>query len=265
MKAELPPLEAELRRHDRERFLTALFAPAGAREALMALYGFNLEVARVRESVREPMLGQIRLQWWREGIEEAYLGTARQRHELLSILGPTIKSQGLSRSHFDRLIDARELDLAPEPPADMAALEAYCRDTAASLVWLALEILDAATPPARKAGEHIGIAYALTGLVRAIPFQARAGKVFLSKDQEHPAPEYLAEIAALAERHLAEARALRREVPSAALPALLQAGIAAHHLKRLRHSGYDAFDRRMLAPDGMLAGRLGLAALMRRY
>src|SRR5665213_2932433 len=62
----LSPIGALVREHDRDRFQTALFAPAGDREALFALYAFNYEIARVRESVREPMLGQIRLQWWRE-------------------------------------------------------------------------------------------------------------------------------------------------------------------------------------------------------
>jgi phytoene synthase len=57
---------AELvRRHDRDRYMTALFAPAARREALFALYAFNYEIARVREAVTQPTLGQIRLQWWR--------------------------------------------------------------------------------------------------------------------------------------------------------------------------------------------------------
>src|ERR1041385_2992054 len=60
------PLAALCRRHDRDRYQTALFAPADRREALFALYAFNYEIARVREIVSEPMLGQIRLQWWRE-------------------------------------------------------------------------------------------------------------------------------------------------------------------------------------------------------
>ncbi len=71
-----------LRRYDYDRFLTGLFAPAGRREALYAVYAFNLEIARTREAVSEPMLGQIRLQWWREAIEEIYAGRVR-RHEVV--------------------------------------------------------------------------------------------------------------------------------------------------------------------------------------
>src|SRR6202045_4412867 len=68
----LSPVAALVRRHDRDRFQTVLFAPAARREALFALYAFNYEIARVRESVTEPMLGRLRLEWWREIIAAAY-------------------------------------------------------------------------------------------------------------------------------------------------------------------------------------------------
>src|SRR6201984_811294 len=67
----LSPVAALVRRHDHDRYQTVLFAPAARREALFALYAFNYEIARVRESVTQPMLGQIRLQWWRENIGAA--------------------------------------------------------------------------------------------------------------------------------------------------------------------------------------------------
>src|SRR5580693_1054861 len=96
----LSPIAALVRRHDRDRFQTVLFAPAGRRETLFALYAFNYEIARVRESVREPMLGQIRLQWWREAIDAAY-GEARPRnHEVVEAATRAIRSGGLSRALF---------------------------------------------------------------------------------------------------------------------------------------------------------------------
>ena len=56
---------AELvRTADRDRFLSSLFAPAQHRAALHALYAFNVEVTRVREVAREPLPGEVRLQWW---------------------------------------------------------------------------------------------------------------------------------------------------------------------------------------------------------
>src|SRR2546423_10115237 len=61
--------EGLVRAADRDRFLTTLFAPAEHRPALLALYAFNLEVARVREIVHEPLAGEIRLQWWNDVLE----------------------------------------------------------------------------------------------------------------------------------------------------------------------------------------------------
>src|SRR5690348_18403283 len=105
-------LAALVRDSDRDRYQTALFAPAGRREALLALYAFNYEIARVRETVTTPMLGQIRLQWWREVLDAAYAGAPPRQHPVVLPLSAAIRAFGLARRPFDRLIDTRERDLA---------------------------------------------------------------------------------------------------------------------------------------------------------
>src|SRR5215218_7515119 len=96
----LSAVAAIVRRHDRDRYQTALFAPADRREALFALYAFNYEVARVRETVTQPMLGQIRLQWWREVVEATYAGAPARQHEIVTPLVSAITAFGLTRSHL---------------------------------------------------------------------------------------------------------------------------------------------------------------------
>ena len=142
------PLAELVRQHDRDRYQTALFAPADRREALFALYAFNYEIARVREIVTQPMLGQIRLQWWREAVDAAYEGAPARPHEVAEPLAAVIRGHALTRTHFDRMIDTREHDLADEPPATLAALENYAEGTAATLLSLALEVLGVAEPAA---------------------------------------------------------------------------------------------------------------------
>src|SRR6201984_3533056 len=110
----LSPVAALVRRHDRDRFQTVLFAPAARREALFALYAFNYEIARVRESVTEPTLGRIRLQGWREKIAAAYEGSPARHHPVVEALTAVIRQLYLTPEHFDRLIDARETDLQDE-------------------------------------------------------------------------------------------------------------------------------------------------------
>ena len=250
----LSAVAALVRRHDHDRFQTALFAPAERREALFALYAFNYEVARVRETVSEPVLGQIRLQWWRESIAAAFEGGPVRRHVVVEPLAAAIRAHDLTRAHFDRLIDAREDDLGEAPLASLAALENYAEGTSARLVYLALESLGVRDATAEEAAFHIGIAYALAGRLRAMPYQPRVSCA--------PAP---AEIAAAASRHLGLARARRSAVPRSALPALLPAIIVERSLVRLKRAGYDPFDPAVTAPDAMQSWRLAIASLRNRY
>jgi NADH dehydrogenase [ubiquinone] 1 alpha subcomplex assembly factor 6 len=269
-----------VRRHDRDRFQTALFAPSAHRETLFALYAFNYEVARVRESVREGMLGQIRLQWWREAIEAAYGDAPVRRHEVVEAITAAIRGRSLGRAGFDRLIDTRERDLDDQPPPSMAALENYAEGSSATLMYLALEILRAATPAALEAARHAGIAYAFSGLIRAMPVHARAGRSFIPASLAaetgldprdyaalHPTPalrQAVETIAGAARRHLAAARVVRREVPKAALPALLPGRIADTALLRLERAGFDPFAGAALA-DPLQSWRLAFAALRRHF
>jgi NADH dehydrogenase [ubiquinone] 1 alpha subcomplex assembly factor 6 len=277
---DLSPSGALVRRHDRDRYQTVLFAPASRREALFALYAFNYEIARVRESVHEPMLGSIRLQWWREAIGSAYGDAAPRRHEIVEPLSAAIRAHGLSRDRFDRLVDTRERDLDAAPPATLAELEDYAEGSSAPLVELALEVLDAATPQARTAAREIGAGYALAGLIRAMPFHAQTGRLWIPDDvaaaagfdprdygalRSTPAlRQAVAAIAAAATRRLAAARALRRGLPKAALPALLPARIAARALKRLGRTGFDPFARAGES-DPLQSWRLALAAITGRF
>jgi len=270
-----------VRRHDRDRFQTALFAPAARREALLALYAFNYEIARVRETVTQPVLGRIRLEWWRESITAAFEGAPIRRHTVVEPLSAAIVEFALTRAHFDRIIDAREADLEDEPPATLDALDSYAEATSARLVHLALEILGARDPAVGEAGHHVGIAYALAGLLRAMPFHARAGRRFIPAeiaartglgDEDYrslrgtPALRAAsAELAAAAFRHVDRAGAVRRKLPRSALPALLPARIARHALIRLKRAGYDPFDPHLASPDPLQGWRLATAVLFNRF
>jgi NADH dehydrogenase [ubiquinone] 1 alpha subcomplex assembly factor 6 len=279
-KTALSTLGAMVRQHDRDRFQTVLFAPVAQREALFALYAFNYEIARVRESIREPMLGQIRLQWWREVIDTAYSGSVPRRHEVVEPLTAVIRTRRLTRVHFERLIDARERDLVDTPPKTLAALEDYAEGSSSRLIQLALEVLNAATVEAQKAGTTIGIAYALAGLLRALPMHLRSGRLMIPDDVAAEAgldpSEYAAgyvtpalrraveAITRAARHHLDAARIMRADLPKAALPALLPARIAAATLKRLKQAGFDPFSS-AVASDPLQSWRLAYAALTRRF
>jgi NADH dehydrogenase [ubiquinone] 1 alpha subcomplex assembly factor 6 len=274
-------LMALVRRHDRDRFQTALFAPPEQRRALFALYAFNYEIARVREIVTEPMLGQIRLQWWREVIAAAFAGETPRQHLVAAPLSEAIAEFRLSREDLDRLIDARERDLAPEAPPNLAALTEYAEGTSGALVLLASEVFGVRQEAGREVARRVGVGYALAGLLRAMPFHAAAGRRFIPaelanrtgfdlRDYEakRASPALRAavrEIAAAARQQLRSAREDRAAIPRAAIPALLPAVVADRFLGRLERTGYDPFDRRLAIPDTLQSWRLAAAALLGRY
>jgi phytoene synthase len=278
-----PSLAAGLRNHDRDRYQTALFAPAARRDALFALYAFNYEIARARESVGEPMLGLMRLQWWRDALDEIYAGKPPRRHEAAVPLAEAILAHNLSQTHFTALLDARAQDMEEVPPESLAALENYAAATSGSLILLALELLGVREAKAAAAGRAVGIAYALTGLLVAAPFHAQQQRrLFLPAaltaqhdvDLERslfalkPSPGLAAvtrEIADRARRYLDEARQLRGAVPRAAMPALLHGVLAERRLQRLAAVDHNLFDPQLAVEDTLQSLRLAWAALRHRY
>src|ERR1700760_3598672 len=113
-------LSASVRAADPDRFFSCLFAPAGQRPLLMALYAFNHEVAHVAESVREPMLGAIRLEWWRETAEGAAKGAPRN-HDVARGLAALFADRGLPLAAFETIVSARPFDSNSAHFADFAA------------------------------------------------------------------------------------------------------------------------------------------------
>jgi len=269
-------LPALLQRHDRDRFLATLCAPTARQPALWALLGFNYEIARVREVVSEPILGQIRLQWWRDVLDEIYAGKPPRRHEVAEPLAAAVLGCGLDRALLDGMIAAREQDLAGEPPATLAALETYLAASSSNLLQAQLAVLGA---EAMAAAHHVGIAWGLVGLIRALPYHAAAKILYIPAEiaqaadlheqdvyRLRPSPALataLAQLGASANAHLAEARKLR--VPRRALPALLIARLASVYLRRVAAVGWDPYTPLVQQPDPLAAWRLSWGRLVGRF
>jgi len=253
---------AQIRRYDRDRTLTVLAAPQRAAADLAVLYAFNLEIALVRDSVTEPMLGRIRLQWWREALAEVYAGRPR-RHAVLESLAALHARAPLSRIYFDRLIDARETEFDDIIPADRAALESYADATSGDLIRLAAEAtgIDPSSGEVAALIRHVGIGFGLTGIARAALYLARRRQTLLPQSllEKHgvsldllyelkPQPGLsaaIAELAMTARNHLDAAK--RIAAPKPLLPALRIGTLARAHLARLKRYNHDLFDPRSIA------------------
>jgi phytoene synthase len=174
-------LGASLRAADPDRYFSALFAPARERPFLFALYAFNAEVARVAETVREPMLGAIRLEWWRETVEGAARGLPRN-HDVAKGLASLFAEKRLPLAEFEDLIAARAFDSSADLFADFAALENYLDATSGRIMRLAAMVLGADADQASRFTRDAARAYGMTGLLRALPFHNQRHKLYLPLD-----------------------------------------------------------------------------------
>lgn len=119
---------ALVRAGDRDRFFASRFFPRRLRGAVLALHGFDLEIAKTARVVSEPMLGHIRLQWWRETVDEIYAGTVK-RHDVVEPLAAAIRVHDLPADFFYAAIDGRQLDVDAQAVIDRARLEDYAART----------------------------------------------------------------------------------------------------------------------------------------
>jgi 15-cis-phytoene synthase len=224
-----------VRRHDPDRFLTALFAPLGKRDALLTLYAFNHELARAREAVSEPPLALIRLQWWREVVEGA-----PRRHVVAEPLAAAIDAGELDCGDLLAMIDAREIEVEPAIETLQAWL-GYLRGTAGGLAVAGARLLGARDP---EAARPYGAAYGIAGVLRSVPVHARQGRCLLPEDvlaahaltaahviAAPDAPAVQAVVQRLANEGLA-LMAGHRHVPRPMIAAVLPAVLARRDLKR---------------------------------
>ncbi|MET4807320.1 phytoene/squalene synthase family protein [Limibacillus sp. MBR-115] len=275
----------QLRRLDHDRYLITLLAPERTRASLLALYAFNLEIARTAESVSEPMLGQIRLQWWREAIEGIYSGTPR-RHAVIQPLNEAIRSLELPRAHFDALIDARESDLESEPFADREEFLRYTEITGGLIEELAVRTVAPDEAEAWSAARQVGQAWAIIGIMRAVPFMAAQGRAMLpmtdlraagmtrddltlsGKDSKNGSRGLAGIVEAyvqVAQENLTRARREAKHLPRQVIQQLSLARIADLHIKRFARYGYDPFNGKLQINPPSRAWRLLVAKLLNRF
>lgn len=243
--------ETLIRKHDYDRYISALFAPEAVRAHLFALYAFNYEIARIAETVRDPMAGQVRLQWWRDAIDEMFSAVSG-RTEVLNALSRAVAAHQLPKQFLDSMLKAREHDLESTPFADVTALEAYANATAGMLMRLAARVLGAGDTLDKDAHEA-GIAYATTGLLRALSFHAARGRIvvplremqgagvdtreFLCGHMSDSLSPLIDSLAEAALRHYSSVHHVNRKY----LPAILAASLVPRFLKLMTRRGFNPF------------------------
>lgn len=238
-----------LRRGDPDRFLAVMAAPPGARERLLPIYAFNLEIARVPWVTQEPLIAEMRLQWWRDALDAIGAGGPVAAHEVVGPLAGVIGAADLPIGLFRAMINARRRDIHAERFTDATALWAHLDATAGNLAWLAALALGApagAEAPVRD----MAVADGLARWFLAVPELVARGHDPLP----NPAPAAIADLARTGRARIARARVARGRVPRAAGAALLACWRADGILGRAE-----------AAPERVIAGGLAGAEAARRW
>ncbi|WP_292235683.1 phytoene/squalene synthase family protein [Mesorhizobium sp.] len=246
-----------VRAADHDRYLSALYAPADKRDALLALYAFNAEIAGVRDRIHEPLPGEVRLQWWRDVI--ASEDGADTGHPTADALKATITANRLPKAAFENMLDARTFDLYDDPMPSRTDLEGYCGETAAALIQLVAMALDPIAAPgfAEFAG-RAGCAQAITGLLLLLPLHRRRGQCYVPADilaaagsspeefvkGEGGAAEQRAAAAmiALARDHLSAFEKGAPALPVSLRPAFLPLALTRGYLDKMEKTGRSPLD-----------------------
>ena len=241
---------------DRDRYLATLFAPEEKRGALYALYAFNAEIARVRELAREPMPGEIRLQWWREVLQGEREGEAAA-HPVAAALQQTLRDNGLPATPLLALIDAHGFDLYDEPMARFGDLDTYAMLTEGTIISFAAMLLDQTAAPPERLMRAAGLAYGFARVLRDFAHHAARGQLYVpqealerfgaerndvaARSANFELRAALAEMRLRARRYLAAAADLLPQAPPAILPALLPAALIRPTLARMETANYQPF------------------------
>jgi NADH dehydrogenase [ubiquinone] 1 alpha subcomplex assembly factor 6 len=272
---------AQVRQGDRDRYLVLLFSPAKARPSLAAIAAFNLELARAASEISESMLGLVRLQWWREAVEEIRAGGATRRHPVVEAVSLATRAHGLSTDRMLAMIEGREEEIESGEAPSQRTFDARAEATAVNLIRLSLQAvgLDPMETDLAGASAEIGRAYASVGCARSVLLDARRHKVRLPAealaqagvdlDQLYalrPQPALQACLRMVGERAQAELDAARRRrIPRRARPLTLTAKLTALHLERLRRAAYDPFDASVIATVPFDVWRLFGSAITGRF
>ena len=164
--SDLTACAALVQKADADRFRATMAAPVSARPVLFALYAFNVEVARAPWVTQEAMIAEMRLQWWRDALEEIAKDGIVRRHEVVTPLAHALDADAARA--LDRLVAARRWDIYRDPFEDADHFNAYLADTSGALMWAAARALGAG-PQAESQVRAFGAATGLARFLQAVP------------------------------------------------------------------------------------------------
>lgn len=212
--AALQACAALVEQADPDRFAATMSASPDARAVLWPLYAVNIEIARAAYASDEPLVAEMRLQWWIDEIGRVAAGGAG-RGETSVALAPVLRDRPAIAPILCALAEARRWDCWREPFASAAAFDSYLDETAGGLAWAAVLALGA-PDGAERAVRDFAWGMGLANWFDAVPALKGRGRAPLPDDR----PDALRALAREGLARIARSRAARATVPAPARPAL---------------------------------------------
>jgi phytoene/squalene synthetase len=159
---------------DQERFRTTMAAPIAARDVLFPIHAFCLEIAKAPWLTKESMIAEMRLQFWRDVLQEKIDGKDPRAHEVARPLALVIDPAAALA--LDATVTARQWDIYQDPHEDIAAFKGYLFNSYALPLVEASRLLGASNIH-RKALENIAFSGALVRYFSAVPKLEEAGRI----------------------------------------------------------------------------------------
>lgn len=244
---------AIVERGDTPRFRAAMAAKPEERAVLFPIYAANVEIARAPWVTQEPMIAEMRLQWWRDVMEEITEGRDVRRHEVATPLAGILTKAGARA--LDDLIAARRWDIYKDPFEDEAEFTSYLERTGGGLLFAACDALGQVD---RAAAMDAGYAAGLAAFFRAIPALEEAKRIPLLDGRAEA-------IEALAKDALGRLTAARRKRASLAKPACIALWQADPLLRQAARDPRAVAEGRLDVGDFAASVRLSKAALLGRW
>ncbi len=230
-------LISQLKYYSPDLYSSIFFAPSEKREALTALYAFAMELDKIPDSVSEPVLGDIRLQWWREALENSLNGQL-SGNPLTDTLGKVIITHNLPIVRIQEMIDAHSFELSDDIFPDLVDLKIYLKKKFISMVRLAVLILgNEQNENLEQAIEDAGLAYGYSIILSNLPLNLSKGRVYLPQSMidEHcidlqtllqgketvESTKAITELGELAMRHYSRFKSIEAKISSKFSPAFL--------------------------------------------
>ncbi|CAO3693686.1 unnamed protein product [Umbelopsis ramanniana] len=249
-----------VRKNDYENYLCIPFYPKQVQNAQYAIRAFNVELASIRESVSNAMIGKMRTQFWKDTIDKTFAKKPPQQPIALA-LADALQHASLSPMWFKRIINEREENLEDPQFMTIKDMEKYAENTASCLLYLQLESLNVRDVNADHIVSHIGKMIGITTLLRSIPFHASQKRLVLPAEitakhnivqedvfrQGHAEglEDAVFDVATAAHDHLLTARSMLKSVPPAAMPVILSAVPCAQYLAKLEQHNFNAFEPKL--------------------